>query len=77
MNGEESSSSEEEKEADAAPPVNGQSVKPSWTPAPHSKKPPCKDSIAEEDDEEEEGHDLPTILFSHTMEPKKVRVINH
>ncbi|KAI4825414.1 hypothetical protein KUCAC02_021094 [Chaenocephalus aceratus] len=43
-------------------------------PAPHSKKPPCKDSIAEEDDEEEEGHDLPTILFSHTMEPKKVRI---
>ncbi|XP_010773901.1 unconventional prefoldin RPB5 interactor 1 [Notothenia coriiceps] len=74
MNGEESSSSEEEKEADAAPPVNGQSVKPSWTSAPHSKKPPCKDSIAEEDDEEEEGHGLPTILFSHTMEPKKVRI---
>uniref|UniRef100_A0A3P9INU6 Protein phosphatase 1 regulatory subunit 19 n=1 Tax=Oryzias latipes TaxID=8090 RepID=A0A3P9INU6_ORYLA len=67
-----SSSSEEEKEAACAPPVNGLSLKPGWSPAPHSD-PPLHDRKAE-DDEEEEGSRLPTIFFSHTVEPKKVRI---
>ncbi|XP_029909921.1 unconventional prefoldin RPB5 interactor 1 [Myripristis murdjan] len=71
-NGEDtSSSSEEEKEGDAAHPVNG-CPKPSWTSVPHSKLPPSRDMIEEED--EEEGSCLPTIYFSHTVEPKKVRI---
>ncbi|XP_031139002.1 unconventional prefoldin RPB5 interactor 1 [Sander lucioperca] len=78
MNGEDTSSisSEEEKEGDAAPPVNGLSLKPSWTSRPHSKAPPSADRKAGEDDEEEqeEGSCLPTIFFSHTIEPKKVRI---
>lgn len=79
MNGEDtsSSSSEEEKEGDAAPAVNGLSLKPSWTSMPHSKAPPSVDRKEEEDDEEEEGSCLPTIFFSHTVEPKKVRLINN
>ncbi|KAM9351586.1 unconventional prefoldin RPB5 interactor 1 [Symphorus nematophorus] len=76
MNGEDTSSlsSEEEKESDAAPPVNGLSLKPSWTSVPHSKVPPSIDRKEEEDDEEEDGSCLPTIFFSHTVEPKKVRI---
>ncbi|XP_072241550.1 unconventional prefoldin RPB5 interactor 1 [Leuresthes tenuis] len=76
MNGEDtsSSSSEEEKEADPTSPENGLSLKPSWTSAPHSK-PPLTDRKEEEDyEEEEEGDTLPTIFFSHTTEPKKVRI---
>ncbi|XP_071756431.1 unconventional prefoldin RPB5 interactor 1 [Centroberyx gerrardi] len=69
-----SSSSEEEKEGDAAHPVNGLSSKPSWSSVAHSKAPPNRDRIEEEDDEEEEGNCLPTIYFSHTVEPKKVRI---
>uniref|UniRef100_A0A8C7XAZ1 Protein phosphatase 1 regulatory subunit 19 n=1 Tax=Oryzias sinensis TaxID=183150 RepID=A0A8C7XAZ1_9TELE len=70
-----SSSSEEEKEAACAPPVNGLSLKPGWSPAPHSD-PPLPDRKAEDDDDEqeEEGSRLPTIFFSHTVEPKKVRI---
>lgn len=77
MNGEDtsSSSSEEEKEGDAAPPVNGLSLKPSWSSAPHNKAPSGGD--IKEDDEDEEGTCLPTIYFSHTVEPKKVRVTNN
>ncbi|XP_035520930.1 unconventional prefoldin RPB5 interactor 1 [Morone saxatilis] len=76
MNGEDTSSfsSEEEKEGDAAPPVNGLSLKPSWTSLPHSKVPSSVDRKEEEYDEEEEGSCLPTIFFSHTVEPKKVRI---
>ncbi|XP_040895019.1 unconventional prefoldin RPB5 interactor 1 [Toxotes jaculatrix] len=76
MNGEDtsSSSSEEEKEGDAAPPVNGLSLKPGWSSVPHGKAPPNVDRKEEEDDEEEEGNCLPTIFFSHTVEPKKVRI---
>lgn len=72
MNGEDtsSSSSEEEKDGDPAASMNGLSLKPSWTTGPHSKAPPCKDTKEEDD---EEGHCLPTIYFSHTVEPKKVR----
>uniref|UniRef100_A0A3P9KKD2 Protein phosphatase 1 regulatory subunit 19 n=1 Tax=Oryzias latipes TaxID=8090 RepID=A0A3P9KKD2_ORYLA len=68
-----SSSSEEEKEAACAPPVNG--LKPGWSPAPHSD-PSLPDRRAEDDDDEqeEEGSCLPTIFFSHTVEPKKVRI---
>ncbi|KAM3609685.1 uncharacterized protein V6R79_018505 [Siganus canaliculatus] len=77
MNGEDTSSlsSEEEKEGDAVPAVNGLSLKPSWAAAPHSKTPLSEDRIEEEDDDEEdEGSSLPTIFFSHTVEPKKVRI---
>ncbi|XP_029290472.1 unconventional prefoldin RPB5 interactor 1 isoform X2 [Cottoperca gobio] len=77
MNGEDTSSlsSEEEKDGDAAPSVNGLSLKPSRTSAPHSKAPPFTDRKPEgDDDEEEEGNRLPTIFFSHAMEPKKVRI---
>ncbi|XP_076589489.1 unconventional prefoldin RPB5 interactor 1 [Chaetodon auriga] len=76
MNGEDTSSlsSEEEKEEDAAPLVNGLSLQPRWTSMPHSKASPTVDSKEEGDDEEEEGNCLPTIFFSHTVEPKKVRI---
>ncbi|TMS05716.1 Unconventional prefoldin RPB5 interactor [Larimichthys crocea] len=76
MNGEDTSSlsSEEEKDGDAATPVNGLSLKPSWTSVPHSKASTSIDRKEEEDDEEEEGSSLPTIFFSHTVEPKKVRI---
>lgn len=78
MNGEDTSSlsSEEEKDGEAATPVNGLSLKPSWA-VPHSKASTSIDRKEEEDDEEEEGCSLPTIFFSHTVEPKKVRVINN
>ncbi|XP_047242042.1 unconventional prefoldin RPB5 interactor 1 [Girardinichthys multiradiatus] len=73
MNGEDtsSSSSEEEKEAEAAPPVNGLSLKPSWSSVPPSIH-PLRDR--KEEDYEEDGSCLPTISFSHTVEPKKVRI---
>ncbi|XP_045893321.1 unconventional prefoldin RPB5 interactor 1 isoform X2 [Micropterus dolomieu] len=73
MNGEDTSSlsSEEEKEGDAAPPVNGPSLKPSWTSVSHSKAPL---SVDREEEDDEEGSCLPTIFFSHTVEPKKVRI---
>ncbi|XP_029010830.1 unconventional prefoldin RPB5 interactor 1 [Betta splendens] len=76
MNGEDtsSSSSEEDKETEAAPPVTGLSLKPSWSSVPHSKETTHGARIVEEDDEEEEGSCLPTIFFSHTVEPKKVRI---
>lgn len=76
-NGEDTSSlsSEEEKEGDAAAPaLNGLSLKPSWSSAPHGEAPPGVDRTEEDDDEEEEGSCLPTIFFSHTVEPKKVRI---
>ncbi|KAK5605943.1 hypothetical protein CRENBAI_003097 [Crenichthys baileyi] len=73
VNGEDtsSSSSEGEKEAEAAPPVNGLSLKPSWSSVPPSVQ-PLRDR--KEEDYEEDGSCLPTILFSHTVEPKKVRI---
>lgn len=69
-----SSSSEEEKEADAAPPVNGLSLKPSWSSVPHSVQPLTdrKEEDYERGEEEDVGSCLPTIFFSHTVEPKKV-----
>ncbi|XP_070687593.1 unconventional prefoldin RPB5 interactor 1 [Pempheris klunzingeri] len=76
MNGEDTSSlsSEEEKEGDTAALENGPSLKPSWTSASRSKAPASIDRKEEDDDEEEEGSCLPTIFFSHTVEPKKVRI---
>ncbi|XP_063336141.1 unconventional prefoldin RPB5 interactor 1 [Pelmatolapia mariae] len=77
MNGEDtsSSSSEEEKDADAATPVNGLSLKPGWSALPSSTAPLRQDRKEEEDfEEEEEASCLPTIYFSHTVEPKKVRI---
>uniref|UniRef100_A0A3Q0RUX3 URI1 prefoldin like chaperone n=1 Tax=Amphilophus citrinellus TaxID=61819 RepID=A0A3Q0RUX3_AMPCI len=78
MNGEDtsSSSSEEEKEADATTPVNGLSLKPGWSSLPSSTAPLRQDRKEEEDfeEEEEEANCLPTIYFSHTVEPKKVRI---
>ncbi|CAI5664794.1 unnamed protein product [Oreochromis niloticus] len=77
MNGEDtsSSSSEEEKDADAATPVNGLSLKPGWSVLPSSTAPLRQDRKEEEDfEEEEEANYLPTIYFSHTVEPKKVRI---
>ncbi|XP_039471560.1 unconventional prefoldin RPB5 interactor 1 isoform X2 [Oreochromis aureus] len=77
MNGEDtsSSSSEEEKDADAATPVNGLSLKPGWSALPSSTAPLRQDRKEEEDfEEEEEANYLPTIYFSHTVEPKKVRI---
>lgn len=78
MNGEDTSSfsSEEEKEGDGAPPENEVSLKPSWSTVSQSKVPPSVERHEEEEDnEEEEVSCLPTIFFSHTVEPKKVRVI--
>lgn len=80
MNGEDTSSSsseeeEKEKEGQAETRVNGLSLKPSWSSAPHSKVPPSVDGKEDEDDEDE-GDCLPTIFFSHTVEPKKVRLMN-
>ncbi|XP_068169880.1 unconventional prefoldin RPB5 interactor 1 [Antennarius striatus] len=76
MNGADTSSlsSEEEKEGDAEPPVSEVSLKPSWASAPHSKSSPDADRKEEEEDDEEEASCLPTIFFSHTVEPKKVRI---
>ncbi|XP_026167680.1 unconventional prefoldin RPB5 interactor 1 [Mastacembelus armatus] len=73
MNGDDksSSSSEEEKETNVAPRVNGQSLKPSWSTVTHINEPPNGDS---KEDDDEEGTCLPTIFFSHTVEPKKVRI---
>lgn len=82
MNGEDTSSSsseeeEKEKEGQAETRVNGLSLKPSWSSAPHSKAPPSVDGKEDEDDDDEdEGDCLPTIFFSHTVEPKKVRLMN-
>lgn len=82
MNGEDTSSSsseeeEKEKEGQAETRVNGLSLKPSWSSAPHSKVPPSVDGKEDEDDDDdEEGDCLPTIFFSHTVEPKKVRLMN-
>uniref|UniRef100_A0A3Q3XGP1 Uncharacterized protein n=1 Tax=Mola mola TaxID=94237 RepID=A0A3Q3XGP1_MOLML len=72
MNGEDTSSfsSEEEREADGAPSANKLSLKPGWTSVAQSEAPPSEETL----NEEEEGTCLPTIFFSHTVEPKKVRI---
>ncbi|XP_074521185.1 unconventional prefoldin RPB5 interactor 1-like [Halichoeres trimaculatus] len=77
MNGEDTSSlsSEEEKEGEAALPINRLSLKPSWTSG-HLNKAPANVERREKDEDEDEGDSscLPTIFFSHTVEPKKVRI---
>lgn len=85
MNGEDTSSlsSEEEKEGDRARPANEPILKPSWASGAQSKTLASvsgqeqgdeDDEEEEEDNEEREGSSLPTIYFSHTVEPKKVRL---
>ncbi|XP_061139077.1 unconventional prefoldin RPB5 interactor 1 [Syngnathus typhle] len=59
-----SSSSEEQIETDCLPPVNGLCLK-------HHVNAPSSGEVKED---EEEHHNLPTIYFSHTVEPKKVRI---
>lgn len=72
-----SSSSEEEKEADSAESftVNGHANLKDQTPAsPVVQINGFKPHQAEQDEAEmEESNGLPTIYFSHTVEPKKVR----
>lgn len=76
-----SSSSEEEKEGEGSHPVSGPSQNSAWTPVPHNGQvngtaQPGGDGVEEEDDVEEEASCLPTIYFSHTVEPKKVSVVS-
>ncbi|XP_061532750.1 unconventional prefoldin RPB5 interactor 1 isoform X2 [Phycodurus eques] len=59
-----SSSSEEPNETDSSPPENGLSLK-------HHNTAPPSGEMKEDD---EEHYNLPTIYFSHTVEPKKVRI---
>ncbi|XP_034031414.1 unconventional prefoldin RPB5 interactor 1 [Thalassophryne amazonica] len=74
VNGEDASpsSSEEEKEEHADSPINGLSQDPSWFSVPLSKETPSGDQ--KQGDDEHEASCLPTIFFSHTVEPKKVRI---
>lgn len=78
LNGEEDSSSlsseEEEKEAEPARPASDPVLKPSWASGPKSSTLASEEREEEVQEEEEEGEDscLPTIYFSHTIEPKKV-----
>lgn len=75
-----SSSSEEEKEADAGTEVqvNGHEPHRDCAPATHTSqvngiKPQLDEEEQEVEEDEEDGNTLPTIYFSHTVEPKKVR----
>ncbi|KAM8862095.1 unconventional prefoldin RPB5 interactor 1 [Synchiropus picturatus] len=74
-NGEEtsSSSSEEEKERESSSTVNGLSLKPSWSLVSNSEV-SHDDDTKEEDLDGDDADSLPTIYFSHTVEPKKVRI---
>lgn len=78
LNGEDTSSlsSEEEKEADQVRPASEPILKPSWASGPKSMTLASvkREEEEDEDNEEEEGSCLPTIYFSHTVEPKKVRL---
>lgn len=74
-NGEDTSSLSSEEEKDRDTPVNKQRLMPGWTSVPQSEAPPSSDSQKEEKDNEEDSC-LPTIYFSHTVEPKKVRMID-
>ncbi|KAF4091668.1 hypothetical protein AMELA_G00039600 [Ameiurus melas] len=79
-NGEDTSSSEEEKEADAGVTVqvNGHDQNGDCTPASHTSQVNGIKAQLDEEEQEEEGEEvgngLPTIYFSHTVEPKKVRI---
>ncbi|GAA6101878.1 unconventional prefoldin RPB5 interactor 1 isoform X1 [Tachysurus ichikawai] len=75
-----SSSSEEEKEADAGTEVqvNGHEPHRDCTTTTHTSQvngiKPQFDEDEQEEEDEEEDDALPTIYFSHTVEPKKVRI---
>ncbi|XP_060779714.1 unconventional prefoldin RPB5 interactor 1 [Neoarius graeffei] len=75
-----SSSSEEEKEADAGTTVqvNGHDQYRDCAPASHTSQVNGIKPQLDEEEQEVEGEDednaLPTIYFSHTVEPKKVRI---
>ncbi|TWW75670.1 unconventional prefoldin RPB5 interactor 1 [Takifugu flavidus] len=75
-NGEDTSSLSSEEEKDGAAPVSEQSLKPSWMSLPQSQAPASTDRREEEEEDidGEGGSCLPTIFFSHTVEPKKVRI---
>ncbi|XP_053742610.1 unconventional prefoldin RPB5 interactor 1 [Synchiropus splendidus] len=68
-----SSSSEEEKERESSSTVNGLSLKPSWSLVSNSEASHDGDT-KEEDLDGDDADCLPTIYFSHTVEPKKVRI---
>ncbi|XP_056622887.1 unconventional prefoldin RPB5 interactor 1 [Triplophysa dalaica] len=73
-----SSSSEEEKEADDSNSVqiNGHQEESGWGPTSQTNSSIVPQPEVDEEDEceEETGNSLPTIYFSHTVEPKKVRI---
>ncbi|CAB1322967.1 unnamed protein product [Coregonus sp. 'balchen'] len=72
-----SSSSEEEKEGDSGSHhrVNGHDERSKGrTSVPHNGDQLNGTAQSTRDGEEEEGNCLPTIYFSHTVEPKKVRI---
>lgn len=77
-----SSSSEEEKEADAGTEVqvNGHEPHRDCTTTTHTSQvngiKPQFDEDEQEEEDEEEDDALPTIYFSHTVEPKKVSHYN-
>ncbi|MFT7816812.1 unconventional prefoldin RPB5 interactor 1 isoform X1 [Arapaima gigas] len=65
-----SSSSEEDKEGDSGCVPNGHHRREGWMKA----GPGCHGDGNEEQDGEEDGNCVPTIYFTHTVEPKKVRI---
>ncbi|XP_063053290.1 unconventional prefoldin RPB5 interactor 1 [Engraulis encrasicolus] len=77
-----SSSSEEEKERDGTGQTNGNPEEDHGTSDTHNRQlngvlhthPEEEEDEEEDDDEEEDPNALPTIYFSHTVEPKKVRI---
>ncbi|KAA0715097.1 Unconventional prefoldin RPB5 interactor [Triplophysa tibetana] len=73
-----SSSSEEEKEADGSNIVqlNGHPEENGWGPTSQTNSSIVPQPEVDEEDEceEETRNSLPTIYFSHTVEPKKVRI---
>ncbi|XP_046870590.1 unconventional prefoldin RPB5 interactor 1 isoform X2 [Hypomesus transpacificus] len=74
-NGEDSSSSEEEKEREGGHREKRLGQGEDWKPAPSdSQVNGVTGPAARGGEEDEEGSSLPTIYFSHTVEPKKVRI---
>ncbi|XP_067091630.1 unconventional prefoldin RPB5 interactor 1 [Osmerus mordax] len=74
-NGDDSSSSEEEKESEEGHREKGLGQGEGGKPAPPSSQVNgVTRPAARGEEEDEEGSRLPTIYFSHTVEPKKVRI---
>ncbi|XP_051512397.1 unconventional prefoldin RPB5 interactor-like [Myxocyprinus asiaticus] len=73
-----SSSSEEEKAESDSVQVNGHRKENGWVSSSHTSQMNGTNGSyleeVEEEDCEETGNSLPTIYFSHTVEPKKVRI---